>query len=253
MELPRVAVVTGANRGLGRATAMALARRGFCVVLTYRGDRLEAEGVVRSIRELGGEAFPIRLDVADTASIDRFADELLAEVGRRWSAGGIDVLVNNAGIGLFAGLHEATVEQFDALFATNVRGPFFLTRALARRMGDGGRVVNISTSLTRHVSAGTSLYAASKSALETLTRSLAVELGPSGIRVNCIAPGPTATDFNGGAMRDDANLRETLAGATALGRVGEPEEIADAVAALASGDLRWVTAERIEVSGGSLL
>ncbi len=250
---PRIAVVTGANRGLGRAAARALAQRGFAVVLTYRGDAEEASHAVEQIRAAGGDAIAARLDLADVASFHDFAASLLGDIGERWGRSGIDVLVNNAGIGLFGRLEDATVDDFDAVMGTNVRGTFFVIQALAPHLADGGRIINVSTSLTRHVSPGTSLYAASKTAVEAITRSLAVELGPRGIRINSIAPGPTATDFNGGAMRDDPELRSSLAAHTALGRVGEPEEIADAIAALASSDLRWMTAERIEVSGGSLL
>jgi NAD(P)-dependent dehydrogenase (short-subunit alcohol dehydrogenase family) len=247
---PLIAVVTGANRGLGRTTAYALAQRGFAVVLTYRGDAGEAAGVVEEIRAAGGDAIAVRLDVADVAS---FAVSLRRDIGERWGRPGIDVLVNNAGIGLFGRLEDATVDEFDALIGTNLRGTFFLIQALAPHIRDGGRIINVSTSLTRHVSAGTSLYAASKTAVEAITRSLAVEFGPRGIRVNSIAPGPTATDFNGGAMRDDPEMRGSLAAQTALGRVGQPDEIADAIAALASSELRWMTAQRIEVSGGILL
>ncbi|HEY0259436.1 MAG TPA: SDR family oxidoreductase [Lacisediminihabitans sp.] len=250
---PRIAIVTGGNRGLGRATARALARRGFAVALTYRGDVDEASRVVEEIRAAGGDATAARLDLADVASFADFTVSLRRDIDGRWGRSGIDVLVNNAGIGLFGRLEETTVNEFDTLIGTNVRGTFFLIQALAPHIGDGGRIINVSTSLTRHVSPGTSLYAASKTAVESLTRSLAVELGPRGIRINSIAPGPTATDFNGGAMRDDSELRSSLAAHTALGRVGQPDEIADAIAALASKELRWVTAERIEVSGGSLL
>jgi NAD(P)-dependent dehydrogenase (short-subunit alcohol dehydrogenase family) len=252
-NIPPIAVVTGGNRGLGRATAHALAQRGFAVVLTYRGDADEASRVVADIRAAGGDAIAARLDLSDVASFAAFAGDLLRDIAERWGGSGIDVLVNNAGIGLFGNLEHATVDDFDALIGTNLRGTFFLIQALAPSMGDGGRIINVSTSLTRHVSPGTSLYAASKTAVESITRSLAVELGPRGIRINSIAPGPTATDFNGGAMRDDPALRSSLAANTALGRVGQPEEIADAIAGLASSELRWVTAERIEVSGGSLL
>lgn len=248
-----IAVVTGANRGLGRATASALAARGFAVVLTYRGDVSEAERVVDEIRTAGGDALAARLDLADVASFAEFTQALQHRTTERWGRGDIDVLVNNAGIGVFGRLEDATVDDFDALIGTNLRGTFFLIQALVPHIADGGRIINVSTSLTRHVSPGTSLYAASKTAVEAITRSLAVELGPRGIRINSIAPGPTATDFNGGAMRDDHDLRSTLAAGTALGRVGQPDEIADAIAALASPDLRWVTAERIEASGGSLL
>lgn len=249
----RIAVVTGANRGLGRATAGALAQRGFAVALTYRGDADEASRAVEEIRAAGGEAIAARLDLADVASFAEFTVSLRREIGERWGRSSIDVLVNNAGIGLFGRLEDATVGEFDALIGTNVRGTFFLIQALAPHIGDGGRIINVSSSLTRHASPGTSLYAASKTAIEALTRSLAVELGPRGIRINSVAPGPTATDFNGGAMRDDPALRSSLAARTALGRVGQPDEVADAIAALASSELRWVTAERIEVSGGTLL
>jgi NAD(P)-dependent dehydrogenase (short-subunit alcohol dehydrogenase family) len=209
--------------------------------------------VVQQIRDAGGDAFTERLDLADVASFAEFGATVLRRAGERWATPHIDVLVNNAGVGVFGMLDAVSVEEFDTLVGTNLRGTFFLIQALAPHIADGGRIINVSTSLTRHVSPGTSVYSASKAAVEALTRSLAVELGPRGIRVNSIAPGPTATDFNGGAMRDDAALRSELAARTALGRVGRPEEIADAIAALASNDLRWVTAERIEVSGGSLL
>lgn len=253
VDAPRIAVVTGANRGLGLATALSLAERGFAVVLTYRGDVAEAARAVAEIRAGGGDALAERLDLADVSSFAGFAASLRRGIGERWGRSGLDVLVNNAGIGVFGLLADATVDDFEAVVGTNLRGTFFLIQALAPHLVEGGRIINVSTSLTRHVSPGTSLYAASKAAVEALTRSLAVELGPRGIRVNSIAPGPTATDFNGGAMRDDPELRSTLAAQTALGRVGQPDEIADAIAALASDDLRWVTAERLEVSGGTLL
>jgi NAD(P)-dependent dehydrogenase (short-subunit alcohol dehydrogenase family) len=163
------------------------------------------------------------------------------------------VLINNAGIGLFGPLEDVTVESFDALVQTNFRGTFFLIQALAPLLEDGGRIVNVSSSLTRHVSPGTSVYSATKAAVEVLARSLAVELGPRGIRINAVAPGPSATDFNNGAMRDDPGLRGALETQTALGRVGDPGEIGDAIATLVSEGMRWMTAERIEVSGGVLL
>jgi NAD(P)-dependent dehydrogenase (short-subunit alcohol dehydrogenase family) len=222
-------------------------------VLTYRSDPRVADQAVGETRSAGGDAFATRLDLADVSSFAEFAVSLRRDIDERWGRSGIDVLVNNAGIGLFGRLEDATMDEFDALIGTNVRGTFFLIQALAPHMSAGGRIINVSTSLTRHVSPGTSLYAASKSAVEAITRTLAVELGPRGIRINSIAPGPTATDFSGGAMRDDPGLRNRLAAQTALGRVGRPDDIADAIAALVSSELRWMTAERIEVSGGGLL
>lgn len=248
--MTRVALVTGANRGLGRATALALSRQGFAVVATHRQDD---GGIAEEIRAEGGEALALQLDVRAVHTFDRFAATTMAAMTERWGASTLEVLVNNAGVGAFGSLRSASVDDFASLFETNVRGTYFLIQAFAPHLTDGGRIINVSSSLTRHVSPGTALYSASKAAVESLTRTLAVELGSRGIRVNSIAPGPTETDFNGGAMRDDEGLRSTLAENTALGRVGLPDEIADAIAALASSGLRWMTAERIEVSGGSLL
>lgn len=248
--MTRIALVTGANRGLGRATALALARNKIKVVAASRNG---ARDVVDEIVDSGGEAIAVRLDVADLASIEAAVAAALDGIGQEWNAASLDVLVNNAGVGLFAPLGGITAEDFDATFAVNVRGPLFLTQAFLPHLSDGASIVNVSSSLSRHVSPATSVYAASKKALEALTRSLAVELGPRGIRINAIAPGPTATDFNGGAMRDDEAMRTALSGQTALGRVGAPEDIADAIVALVSPELRWATGERIEVSGGVLL
>jgi NAD(P)-dependent dehydrogenase (short-subunit alcohol dehydrogenase family) len=247
------ALVTGANRGLGRSTALALARRGLNVVVACRGGAGAGAETVKLIQEEGGDALALRLDIGDIAAFGAFTTGLLDALRGRWGTDTLDVLVNNAGIGRFGALADVTPEDFDTLVNTNFRGTFFLIQALAPHLADGGRIVNVSTSLTRHVSPGTSVYSASKAAVEALSRSLAAELGPRGIRINAVAPGPTATDFNGGAMRDDSALRETLSGQTALGRVGHPEEIGDAIAALASDEMRWLTAERIEVSGGALL
>lgn len=248
--MTRIALVTGANRGLGRATALALARNKIHVVAASR-DR--ASEVVNDIIDLGGEAIAVPLNVADLSSIEAARVAVLAGIEQEWNASTIDVLINNAGVGMFAPLGAISVEDFDATFAVNVRGPLFVTQAFLPHLSEGASIVNVSSSLTRHVSPATSVYAASKMALEALTRSLALELGSRGIRVNSIAPGPTATDFNGGAMRDNQAMRAALSGQTALGRVGDPDEIADAISALVSRDFRWTTGERVEVSGGVLL
>ncbi|MFJ9690335.1 SDR family NAD(P)-dependent oxidoreductase [Streptomyces bacillaris] len=252
MTADGIALVTGANRGLGRSTARALAARGMRVVVTHRGDAAGAEETARNVRAAGGTAAVVRLDLADLASFGAFTAELSGLL-ESWGASRLDVVVNNAGVGVFGPLEAVTAADFDTVFGTNVRGTFFLVQALVPMLAEGAHVINVSSSLTRHTSPATSVYSASKAAVEALSRTLAAELGPRGIRVNSVAPGPTATDFNGGAMRDDAALRDGLAGRTALGRVGEPEEIGDAVAALASEDLRWMTAQRVEVSGGVLL
>jgi NAD(P)-dependent dehydrogenase (short-subunit alcohol dehydrogenase family) len=252
MTNDRIALVTGANRGLGRSAAVALAARGTRVLVTHRGDEAGAGKTVDEVRAVGGTAAVLRLDLSDVPSFPSFASALREQL-ERWDASRLDVLVNNAGVGVFGPLEDVTTEDFDTVMGTNVRGTFFLIQALVPLLARGGHVINVSTSLTRHTSPATSVYSASKAAVEALSRTLAAELGPRGIRVNSLAPGPTATDFNGGAMRDDDGMRRALAGQTALGRVGEPEEIGDAIAALASEGLRWVTAQRIEVSGGALL
>jgi NAD(P)-dependent dehydrogenase (short-subunit alcohol dehydrogenase family) len=252
MTDPRVAVITGGNRGLGRSAARSLAAAGYRIVVTHRPGG-EATDTARLIEAAGGDVMTMPLDISDVPTFSAFVSDLERGLTSRWGASRLDVLVNNAGIGLFDPLAEVTPERFDLLVGTNFRGTFFLIQALVPLMGDGSRIVNISTSLTRHVSPGTSIYTAAKSAVEALTRTLAVELGPRGIRINTVAPGPTATDFNGGAMRDNPELRGYLATQTALGRVGRPEEIGDAIAALVSDQMRWVTAERLEVSGGALL
>ncbi|MFI8813424.1 MULTISPECIES: SDR family NAD(P)-dependent oxidoreductase [unclassified Streptomyces] len=252
MTIDKIALVTGANRGLGRSAAISLAARGVRVVVTHRGDAAGAEKTVERVQAVGGTAAVLRLDIGDVSSFASFTSEL-SERLERWGASRLDILVNNAGVGIFGPLEDVTIDDFDTVMGTNVRGTFFLIQSLVPLMTQGSRVINVSTSLTRHTSAATSVYSASKAAVEALSRTLAAELGPRGIRVNSIAPGPTATDFNGGAMRDDAEMRQVLAGQTALGRVGEPEEIGDAIATLASDGLRWITAQRIEVSGGALL
>ncbi|MFG2429103.1 SDR family NAD(P)-dependent oxidoreductase [Streptomyces sp. NPDC048590] len=252
MTNDKIALVTGANRGLGRSAAIALARRGVRVVVTHRGDASGVAETVEQVQAVGGTAAALRLDIGDVSSFAPFTSEMRAQL-ERWGASRFDVLVNNAGVGVFGPLEAVTADDFDTVMGTNVRGTFFLIQALVPLLAQGGQVINVSTSLTRHTSPATSVYSASKAAVEALSRTLAAELGPRGIRVNSIAPGPTATDFNGGAMRDDAGMRQALAGQTALGRVGEPEEIGDAIATLASEGMRWVTAQRIEVSGGAFL
>ncbi|MYR36885.1 SDR family oxidoreductase [Streptomyces sp. SID4944] len=251
MTANRIALVTGASRGLGRSAALALAARGVRVVATYRGDATGAEETAQQVQAAGGTAALVRLDISDVSSFGAFTSEL----GDLLEGGGFASRHRGQqrGVGVFGPLEAVTADDFDAVFGTNVRGTFFLIQTLVPLLAQGARIINVSSSLTRHTSPATSVYSASKAAVEALSRTLAAELGPRDIRVNSIAPGPTATDFNGGAMRDDAEMRQGLAGRTALGRVGEPEEIGDAIATLASEGLRWMTAQRIEVSGGALL
>jgi NAD(P)-dependent dehydrogenase (short-subunit alcohol dehydrogenase family) len=249
-----IAVVTGANRGLGRAVAVGLARRGVDVVVAFRSRQAEAGEAVAEIRALGREAAALRLDTEEVESFAGFAADLERTLRERWGRDTFDFLVNNAGSGVIAPFAETSPEQLDRMLAVHVRGVYFLTQTLLPLVADGGSIVNVSTGLTRFTLPGYSAYAAAKGAVEVLTRYLAQELGPRGITVNTIAPGATGgTDFTGGILRDDEAVRASIAGRVALGRMGEPDDIAGAVAALLTSDSRWITGQRIEASGGQQL
>jgi NAD(P)-dependent dehydrogenase (short-subunit alcohol dehydrogenase family) len=250
---PRIALVTGASRGLGRNTALKLAEQGIDVIVTYKGSEAEARTVVREIEALGRRAVALQLDVADSKTFDAFAQRVKAELASRWQRERFDCLVNNAGIGVHASFAQTTEEQFDLLANVHLKGTFFLTQKLLPLIEDGGRIVNTSSGLARFSFPGYAAYAAMKGGIEVLTRYMAKELGPRGITVNTIAPGAIETDFGGGAVRDDAQLNAQIAGLTALGRVGQADDVGGAVAALLSEGNGWITGQRIEVSGGMLL
>lgn len=249
----KIAIVTGANRGLGRSIALHLADQGVGIIGTYRSHPDEATEVARLVEERGVPAAMLRLDASDSSSFDAFATTVATSLRGTFDRSDFDLLVNNAGIGLSASFTETTEEQFDELFRIQVKGPFFLTQKLLPLMRDGGRILNISSGLTRFTFPGRSAYAATKGAIEVLTRYLAVELGPRQIRVNVLAPGATATDFGGGATRDDPDVNRHVAETVTLGRVGLPDDIGAAAAALLSDANGWITGERIEVSGGQHL
>jgi NAD(P)-dependent dehydrogenase (short-subunit alcohol dehydrogenase family) len=248
-----IALVTGGSRGLGRNMALALARKGVDVVLTYRSNRVEAESVVAGIEQLGRRAVALPLDVSNVANFDGFAASLRDVLARTWQRERFDYLVNNAGIGIHAGFAETSEAQFDELMNIQLKGPFFLTQKLLPLIADGGRIVNISTGLTRFALPGYAAYAAMKGGVEVLTRYMAKELGARGIAVNVVAPGAIETDFGGGAVRDNAELNRHIASQTALGRVGVPDDIGGVVASLLSPDNAWINAQRIEASGGMFL
>ena len=244
-----ISIVTGGSRGLGRNTALAIARRGGDVILTYRSKAAEADAVLAEIRALGRRAAALPLDTADLSGLPAFAAQVRATL-ESWGRDRFDHLVNNAGHGEMAAFAETSEAQFDLLFAVHVKGVFFLTQALLPLLADGGRIVNFSSGLTRVSFPGFSAYAAAKGAVEILTLYLAKELGARGITANAVAPGAIETDFLGGAVRDTPAYNEAFAAVTALGRVGVPDDIGPAVASLLGPDNRWVTAQRIEVSGG---
>lgn len=249
----QIAVITGGSRGLGRNTALSLARRGVGSIITYHENRADADAVVASIRALGCEAAALRLDTGDVALFDDFAALVGRVAQEKWGREQFDFLVNNAGVGLSVPFEQTTEADFDRLFNIHLKGVFFLTQKLLPLIADGGRIVNISTGLTRFAVPGSAAYASMKGAVEVLTRYLAKELGSRGIAVNAVAPGAIATDFNGGHVRDNAESNRLVAAATALGRAGLPDDIGPMIAALLSDDNRWVNAQRIEVSGGMLL
>ncbi|MCC2655205.1 MAG: 3-oxoacyl-ACP reductase [Panacagrimonas sp.] len=248
-----IALVTGASRGLGRNTALSIARHGGDVILTYRNGQEQARQVVAEIQALGRKAVALQLDVADVSTFAAFADAVRTALGQHWDRRNFDHLINNAGHGEMASLAETTEAQFDSLFDTHVKGVFFLTQEVLPLLADGGRIVNFSSGLTRVSMAGFSAYAAAKGAIEVLTVYMAKELGARGITVNAVAPGAIETDFLGGAVRDMPDLNMLFKGMTALGRVGVPDDIGPMVASLLGPDNRWITGQRIEVSGGQTI
>lgn len=251
--MTKIALVTGANRGLGRNTALSIARQGGDVIVAYRGDKAQAAEVVTEIRALGREAVALRLDLARADEFPAFAGALRGALNDVWARDSFDHLVNNAGHGEFAALGETTEAQFDGLFDVHVKGVYFLVQSLIPLMAEGGRIVNFSSGLTRVSYPGFSAYAAAKGAVEILTVYMARELGARGITVNTVAPGAIETDFGGGLVRDNGDVNAQFAAMTALGRVGLPDDIGPMVASLLRDDNRWVTAQRIEVSGGQII
>lgn len=245
-----IALITGGSRGLGRNTALHLARKGVDVILTWRGNRAEAESAMAEIEVLGRRAAILQLDTGDIASFAGFAEAVKSVLAEGWQRDRIDFLVNNAGHGVYKPFAEITETEFDGLMNVHFKGVFFLTQTLLPLIRDGGHVVNVSSGLTRITLPGFSAYAAMKGAIEALTRYQARELGERGIRVNVVAPGAIETDFGGGMVRDNAQMNAQIASVTALGRVGQPDDIGGAISSLLTGDFGWLTAQRIEVSGG---
>jgi NAD(P)-dependent dehydrogenase (short-subunit alcohol dehydrogenase family) len=245
-----ISLITGGSRGLGRDAALKLADRGNDVILTYRADRTAADEVVSRIRDKGRRAAALQLDVSDSGGFSGFAAQVRGVLTDQWRSTGFDHLVNNAGMGVYAAFADTTEAQFDELMRTHLKGPFFLTQALLPLLRDGGRILNVSTGLTRFALPNFAAYAVMKGGIEVMTRYLAKELGPRGIAVNTLAPGAIETDFHGGAVRDDRDMNAFVASVTALGRAGKPDDIGDLVAVLLSPESRWVNAQRIEASGG---
>ena len=248
-----IALITGGSRGLGRNAALHLARGGAGVIITYLSRAEDAAAVVNEIEALGGKAAALQLDTGDTAQFEEFSNGLSETLKTVWGRDTFDYLINNAGMGINAAFAETSEEQFDTLMNVHVKGVFFLTQRLLLLIADGGRILNVSSGLARFSLPGYAAYAAMKGAVEVLTRYLAKELGPRGIAVNVIAPGAIETDFGGGAVRDNPDINAFVASVTAMGRVGLPDDIGGAIASILLGENRWMTAQRIEVSGGMYL
>lgn len=244
----KTALITGASRGLGRAMTLALAAEGWTVIGTYRSAEKEAKAVANEAENLGGRAIMLPYDAEKTDAYSFLKEVTVAldQLGRRK----IDALVNNAGAGHHAALAETDLDALDTMYRLHVRAPLALTQAALEFMSEEGRILFVSSGLARFSRPGYGAYASMKGAVEVLSRYAAKELGPRGIRVNTIAPGAIATDFGGGAVRDNAQVSQAVSSMTALGRPGEAEEIGEAVAALLSSGMRWMSGERIEVSGG---
>ena len=246
----KIALVTGGSRGLGKDMALSLAKEGLNVILTYNSKKEEALAVVKEIEATGQKAAAIQLNTAETKGFDDFYKEVADVLKETFQADHFDFLINNAGIGINSSFAETTEETFDLLMNIQYKGVFFIAQKALPLLNDGGGIINISSGLTRFSNPGYSVYASLKGAIEVLTKYQATELGSRGIRVNVVAPGAIETDFGGGVVRDNAQINKHIAGATALGRVGRPDDIGSVVAFLCTDKAKWVNAQRIEVSGG---
>jgi NAD(P)-dependent dehydrogenase (short-subunit alcohol dehydrogenase family) len=245
----KIAVVTGASRGIGRAIAVRLAKEGALVAVNYQKNADAASAVVREIDGAGGAAFAVQGDVGTVAGIRQFFQTLDAELTKRHGSNQFDILVNNAGIGRQGTVETTSEEVFDELMAVNVKGSFFVTQEAIPRLRNGGRIINLSSALSRHPYPRMAAYSMGKAAINLFTMILAAELGKRGIIANAIGPGLTVTDFTAHA-RQDPQAVQAVSAHTALGRLGETEDIAGVAAWLASDDAGWVTGQYIEASGG---
>jgi NAD(P)-dependent dehydrogenase (short-subunit alcohol dehydrogenase family) len=249
-QQPPIALITGGSRGIGRSMALNLAGRGVDIIFTYRAAAAEASAVCDCVRALGRKVVALPLDVTDSASFDAFGKSVATELERTFQRKQIDYLVNNAGTSLHASIAETTEAQLDEVYNVHFKAPFLLTQRLLPLIANGGRIINVSSGLARMTIPGSAAYGAMKAAVETFTRYAAKELAGRKITANVIAPGAIATDFSGGMVRDNPEVNRMVTSMTALGRVGQPDDIGGAVAMLLSPESGWINGQRIEASGG---
>jgi NAD(P)-dependent dehydrogenase (short-subunit alcohol dehydrogenase family) len=253
MNSPKIALITGGSRGLGKNMALALARSGVDSIITYNSNSDAAQEVVTEIQALGRKAVALKFDVGAFVMFDGFLADVRAALQTTWSVNTFDFLINNAGIGGTIPIANVTEADFDTFCNVHFKGVYFLTQKSLPMMNDGGRIINISTGTTRFCVPGYSVYASMKAAVETFTRYLAKEIGARGMTANVLAPGAIETDFNGAAIRTNPQMKAFLASQTALGRVGEANDIGGIAAFLCSDAAYWINAQRIEASGGMFL
>lgn len=253
MSTVKIALVTGGSRGLGKDMALRLAEKGSDIILTYQSQQQAAADVVKTIEAMGRKATALHIDTADFAALDSFIKNVKDVLIQKWGVEHFDYLINNAGIGATIPFEQVTEADFDRFMNIHFKSVYFLTQKSLPLLNNGGRIINISTGTTRFCVPGYSVYASMKGAIETLTRYLAKDLGPRGITVNVVAPGPIETDFNNAAIRNNPERKAALAGMIALGRVGQANDIGGVVAFLCSEDGGWITSQRIEASGGVAL
>jgi NAD(P)-dependent dehydrogenase (short-subunit alcohol dehydrogenase family) len=245
-----IALITGGSRGLGRNMAHHLAAKGVDIIFTYHSNREQADSLVAELNQVNRKAVALQLDTGKVSTFAGFAEQVRVALKETWKVDHFDFLVNNAGTGLYVPFMETTEAQLDEMVNIHFKGVFFLTQTLLPLMNDGGAILNLSSGLARFSYPGSSAYGSMKGAVDVLTRYLALELGPRRIRVNSVAPGAIETDFGGGRVRDNADLKALLAGRTPLGRVGLPDDIGGMVSLLLSDEAGWLNGQRIEVAGG---
>jgi NAD(P)-dependent dehydrogenase (short-subunit alcohol dehydrogenase family) len=246
----KIGLVTGGNRGLGKDMALAMAAKGIDIILTYNSNDEQADEVCNQIRKQGRRAAALQFDISKIENIAPFVDKLQATLQSEFNTGSFDFLIHNAGVGATLPMADVTEEKFDYLLNVHYKGVYFLTQKAIPLLNNNASIIFISTGTTRFSNPGYSVYASLKGAIEVLSRYVAKDLGSRGIRSNVVAPGPIETDFNNATIRNNPQLKAHLGNLTALGRVGQANDVGGVVAFLCTPESGWINGQRIEVSGG---